>query len=201
MLNRFTFSGAIFASVIGLIGYYAEPVDVQPVFQEGAQEFVGPRQGIPNTNQYADFRPTYQQGREEERIKQLSCLAMTIHSEAKGETHRGMLMVGEVIRNRVESNRYPDSYCEVVVQPWQFSAWNTGNPSGEQTVRAFMKVKPSNSVLASIKAAQDVMSGESQILDSRSMYYHTDQVSPKWSQSAQLRYTTQEGAHKFYLRP
>lgn len=47
------------------------------------------------------------------------CLAQAIYSESK-LTHE-QLAVAWTIRNRVESDRYPDSYCEVVHQPYQYS--------------------------------------------------------------------------------
>lgn len=49
------------------------------------------------------------------------CLALMIFLESRGETLPGQYAVGEVILNRVESEDFPDTVCEVIKQPNQFS--------------------------------------------------------------------------------
>lgn len=53
--------------------------------------------------------------------KELEILALNMYHEARGEGRTGMQMVGEVTLNRVASEEYPDTICEVVYQPGQFS--------------------------------------------------------------------------------
>lgn len=52
---------------------------------------------------------------------ELECLAAGIYFESKGEPLDGQLAVGQVIANRADSHRFPDSYCGVVLQRGQFS--------------------------------------------------------------------------------
>lgn len=52
---------------------------------------------------------------------ELECLAAGIYFESKGEPLKGQLAVGQVIENRVESSRFPDTYCGVILQRGQFS--------------------------------------------------------------------------------
>lgn len=47
---------------------------------------------------------------------QTQCLAQAIYFEARSEPLEGQLAVGQVVMNRVESNAYPDTTCEVVFQ-------------------------------------------------------------------------------------
>ena len=54
-------------------------------------------------------------------MSDLLCLALTIFLEARGEPVNGQYQVGAVILNRVHSEEYPDSVCEVVGQPNQFA--------------------------------------------------------------------------------
>lgn len=49
------------------------------------------------------------------------CLALTIFLEARGEPINGQYQVGAVILNRVHSEDFPDTVCEVVNQPKQFA--------------------------------------------------------------------------------
>ena len=46
--------------------------------------------------------------------KQMSCLAEALYFEARGEPIQGQLAVGEVVLNRVEDPRYPNSICKVI---------------------------------------------------------------------------------------
>jgi spore germination cell wall hydrolase CwlJ-like protein len=48
--------------------------------------------------------------------RQLTCLALNIYHEARGEPMAGQYAVAEVTLNRVASPRYPDTICEVVYQ-------------------------------------------------------------------------------------
>ena len=48
--------------------------------------------------------------------KQMSCLAEALYFEARGEPIQGQLAVGEVVLNRVEDPRYPNSICKVINQ-------------------------------------------------------------------------------------
>lgn len=71
--------------------------------------------------------------------RELSCLALNVYHEARGESIAGQIAVASVVLNRVEHPEYPDSVCAVVYQRNQFSwthelsdptphernAWNT----------------------------------------------------------------------------
>lgn len=48
------------------------------------------------------------------------CLALALYFESRGEPLQGQIAVGQVILSRVESPRFPDTICEVVMQPYQF---------------------------------------------------------------------------------
>ena len=48
--------------------------------------------------------------------RQLTCLALNIFHEARGEPKAGQYAVAEVTLNRVASTRYPNTICEVVYQ-------------------------------------------------------------------------------------
>lgn len=52
--------------------------------------------------------------------KETQCLAMSIYYEAKGEPISGQYAVADVVLNRVEDERFPDTICEVITQKNQF---------------------------------------------------------------------------------
>ncbi|WP_322904743.1 cell wall hydrolase [Paenibacillus sp. SGZ-1009] len=49
-------------------------------------------------------------------------LAHVIYGEARGESFRGQVAVGAVVLNRVQSNEFPNTIWDVVMQPGQFTA-------------------------------------------------------------------------------
>ena len=49
------------------------------------------------------------------------CLAKNIYHEASVESRLGQYAVAQVTLNRVKSNQYPNTICDVVMDPWQFS--------------------------------------------------------------------------------
>ena len=49
-------------------------------------------------------------------VRNLTCLALNVYFEARGEPVAGQYAVAEVTMNRVASGRYPDTVCGVVNQ-------------------------------------------------------------------------------------
>lgn len=52
------------------------------------------------------------------------CLAWAMHAEARGESHKGMELVGHVILNRAQ--KQGKSVCDVIRQRGQFSFYKKG---------------------------------------------------------------------------
>lgn len=65
--------------------------------------------------------------------EEIEVLALNIYHEARDQGYDGMLLVGEVTINRVESDSFPNDVCGVVYQRSQFS-WNTqiSNPEPQE---------------------------------------------------------------------
>lgn len=79
----------------------------------------------------------------------LEILAKVMCYEAGGQREEILLMVGAVIKNRVESDLFPDTYYSVVTQPWQYGklheygpfwpAWTDNDPSYRDYCRELAK--------------------------------------------------------------
>ena len=110
------------------------------------------------------------------------CLALNIYSEARGEPYIGQYEVGQVVLNRVASKRWPNTVCEVVYQPHQFS-W---------TIKHF-PLEDLNALDSSIAVANQVIAdNKSTCVD----HYHNFTVKPNWAKKMTYTYTI--GNHKFY---
>lgn len=76
----------------------------------------------------------------------LYLLAKCIYAEARGEVYEGMVAVGAVILNRVESADFPNTIYGVIYQPWAFTAVHDGQINLEPNSESF-------------QAAQDALNG------------------------------------------
>lgn len=125
--------------------------------------------------------------------KQWSCLKEALYFEARGETVRGIFGVAEVILNRVDDARYPDTVCGVVNQGTgakfrcQFTYTCDGRPENMNDDRAKALVG---------KVARLMLDGTSRGLTKGATHYHTKSVKPKWSKV--FPRTTTIGYHHFY---
>jgi len=67
--------------------------------------------------------------------KARACLARAMYFESNRSSAEGMLAVGTVVMNRVESGQYPSSVCGVVGQPKQFAPGVLSKPMTDSASR------------------------------------------------------------------
>lgn len=125
-----------------------------------------------------------------------ACLAEALYFEARGESVRGMFGVAEVILNRVDDRRYPDSVCGVVNQGTgeryrcQFTYTCDGRPEVIHEPKAYRLVG---------KVAKLMIDGAPRTLTKGATHYHTKAVNPNWARV--FPKTTAIGYHLFYREP
>jgi hypothetical protein len=116
------------------------------------------------------------------------CLATAVYFEARGEPIDGQLAVADVVLNRTESGRYPDTICEVVKQPWQFSFVRNGRfPKADRTSLSWAKA---------VAISKIALGKVERKLPTDVLWYHADYVSPSWGK--RLARQTKIGLHIFY---
>jgi spore germination cell wall hydrolase CwlJ-like protein len=126
---------------------------------------------------------------------QAACLAEALYFEARGESVKGQFAVAEVIMNRVDSSRFPNSICAVIHQgtgrkyACQFTYTCDGHPEVIREKDAYARVA---------KVADIMARGGARPLTSGATFYHTHSVSPKWSRK--FARTASIGFHYFYRR-
>lgn len=158
----------------------------------------------------------------------LSVLAQTIWGEARQEGTKGMIAVGNVIKNRAEANKkmFGQGIKGVALKPKQFSCWNEGDPNreklkdilqydelvsmrksptGEPFNAWFQKFKNTGeyleykSYLKAKEIAQQILDGTVPDPTKGAVYYHTLDVKPIWR--TKLDQVAQYGNHVFYTLP
>jgi N-acetylmuramoyl-L-alanine amidase len=141
----------------------------------------------------------------EERQPELYCLAQNIYFEAKSEPLAGQYAVADVVLNRVNDTRYPNTICEVVQEGPTRESWKT---------REQKDLAPKERIYYPIKhrcqfswycdgKADNVRDSDAwriaqevafRIVEEKRMrgitegatHYHADYVSPKWASKIQL---------------
>jgi len=119
---------------------------------------------------------------------ELHCLALNIYHEARGENFDGQLAVARVTLNRVRSDLFPDSICEVVWQPSQFSWTHDQRPDKPVNRKAWV---------GALQVARNALDTHHESTPLGNVtYFHADNVWPHWAEEQVL--VTVIGNHLFY---
>lgn len=141
---------------------------------------------------------------------EIFCLAQNIYFESRDQPLAGRLAVAFVTLNRVSSNKFPDTICDVVYQAKTKPSWKTGLPVPIRNQCQFSWYCDGKADLAhdtvmwqdSVSIANNVYSihiDDEYTYDDiteGSTYYHANYVSPYWRHS--LNYTVTIEDHVFY---
>ena len=125
----------------------------------------------------------------------LFCLAMTIFFEARDQPLAGQQAVAEVVMNRVESPRFPDTVCEVVLQRKQFSFTHDG--LSDDYTKHTGNVFDRQAIDIAETIAESTLKGDR--LGVTSSHYHARSVSPFWASVYPV--DGRIGDHIFYTAP
>ena len=125
----------------------------------------------------------------------LMCMALNIFFEARSEPIQGQIAVAEVTLNRVASDDYPNTICEVVLQEnsqgCQFSWWCDGKSDSPKEHNSFQTSKSLARLM--IDDGQYIS-----VVGKDATHYHTDDIKPYWSDN--MVKVEQVGKHIFYAK-
>lgn len=125
---------------------------------------------------------------------ELTCVAKNVYFESRGENITNKMYVASVTRNRLEDKRWPNTYCGVVNQKYQFS-WTEENHSVGDTITKNRIER--DAWRQSVEVAGFVMTGIISDYSNKATHYHRIDVKPKWSTKlAQLKLNS--NIHIFY---
>jgi N-acetylmuramoyl-L-alanine amidase len=154
----------------------------------------------------------------EQNRPELYCLAQNIYFEAKSEPLAGQYAVADVVLNRVQDTRYPNTICEVVREGPVRESWKTRQHKDlAPKERVYYPIKnrcqfswycdgKSDNIrdndawrTAQIVAYQIVHTNKMRGITEGATHYHADYVSPKWASEIQL--VGSISTHIFYRWP
>ena len=136
----------------------------------------------------------------QEEYPQAHCMALNIYYEARGSSRADRAGVADVVLNRVQDTRYPNTICEVVKQglkdtngnmrrnKCQFSWYCDGKHDKPQDEDLWID--------AQMLAFQVVYENKYRGITEGATHYHATYVNPRWASTLQL--VGRIGAHIFY---
>ena len=126
-------------------------------------------------------------------VREWKCLTEALYFEARGEDPLGQVAVAEVILNRVDSARFPNTVCEVLMQGakrgrgCQFSYNCDGRANKIRNRKIYNQLG---------RIAKEMLTGAARELTGGALFYHATSVDPGWAR--RLKRTARIGAHIFY---
>ena len=126
-------------------------------------------------------------------IEASQCFAQNLYYEARSEGREGMIAVGWVVLNRVNSDMYPNSICAVIYQggespPCEFNWWCDG--------RSDRPTEPASWELAQ-EITNEMLNNPPADPTDGALWFHMDSIQvPVWLRSRDR--TLHLGAHYFY---
>ncbi|WP_080846895.1 cell wall hydrolase [Cytobacillus gottheilii] len=114
--------------------------------------------------------------------KEIDLLARLVHAEAKGEPYKGKVAVAQVVLNRVEDERFPDSIKQVIYEKRQFQPVDNGSID-----------KPADKEAK--KAVNEAIALEGQGNNEAVYFFNPDLTDSNWLRSQTV--TGEIGKHRF----
>ena len=132
----------------------------------------------------------------------LMCMAFNIYHEANNQSMLGQIAVGQVVMNRVEDSRFPNTVCEVVKQAVTYKG--TNKPVIHKCQFSWYcdgkKDEPnynSKSWSKALNYAVIVLGGDITLdVTNGATHYHATYVRPAWAKTKTR--TTRIDRHIFY---
>jgi len=119
---------------------------------------------------------------------EVKCLADNIYFEAKNQSIVGQIAVGNVTMNRMYSEHFPNTVCNVVWEPKQFSWTHDGKSDVPSNTKVYKEV---------YNIAKLVYNSNIPDVTEGATFYHADYVNPHWAASMDKK-VTQIDNHIFY---
>lgn len=122
--------------------------------------------------------------------QQVECMATNIYHEARQESELGQRAVAFVVLNRVNSDHFPSTACDVIYQAETVPHWKTQLPIPKRNRCQFSwycdgksdKINDKASYLKAERIAYEIMETYGAVYDPTegSTYYHATYVKPNW---------------------
>ena len=139
------------------------------------------------------------------RVQELECLALNVYHESRSDNFAGRIAVADVVLNRVDSNLFPNTVCEVVNQSVMRTNWK-GNEVPVRGMCHFswfcdgLSDEPmeTDSYEDAEIVAEMALRGGWRGITEGATHYHATYVTPNWINDRGMVLVGRIGSHKFY---
>lgn len=121
------------------------------------------------------------------------CLVYNLYHESRSESDMANIMVLNTVFNRVKSKHYPNTPCDVIKQPKQYSWLDDGR---SDNMRNLKQVKRLTKLVDKYLMNKEMFLSLSEKVN----HYHTNSISPAWSKSKRMKKVAVIDNHTFYVR-
>jgi spore germination cell wall hydrolase CwlJ-like protein len=187
--------------IVATITFAGRFVDEEPTIQIKTEEILPTKEQPPKEVVSAEPQPEKPVFGDDE----LGCLSLNIYHESRSDSFAGRIAVADVVLNRVDSNLFPDTICDVVNQSVMRTNWK-GNTVPVRGMCHFswycdgMSDEPMEEGAweeSQIVAEMTLNNGFRGITEGAT-HYHATYVTPNWINDRGMVPVGRIGEHKFY---
>ena len=128
--------------------------------------------------------------------KEFRCLVNTLYAEARSEPEEGIRAVMSVIYNRKKAKGYPNTFCGVILQDKQFSAFNSDKSLATKPLKPIREIDKEAYRKVSSVAQEAVQGAFKPVLEEDVLHYAHTKVKNKWTRKFERVIVL--GNHSFY---
>jgi len=135
-MKDFLIAAMLTAFVIGMLGSVAlyQLLPVSQLEETAVPERITLNSPVESEKKEASPKAAVREKIRSENAQEIECLALNIYHEARGSSFVDRAAVTDVVLNRVQDTRYPNSVCSVVKQA-RMSKWHLENTGKRVPVR------------------------------------------------------------------
>lgn len=128
--------------------------------------------------------------------KELLCLKSVLWHEARGEPEEGIRAVMSVIYNRKKAKGYPNTFCGVILQDKQFSAFNSDKSPATKPLKPIRELDKEAYRKVSSVAQEALLGTFKPILEPSVLHYAHVRIKNCWT--SKMKVVIVHGRHVFY---
>jgi len=127
--------------------------------------------------------------------KEFRCLVNTLYAEARSEPEEGIRAVMSVIYNRKKAKGYPNTFCGVILQDKQFSAFNSDKSLATKPLKPIRELDKEAYRKVSSVAQEAIQGAFKPVLDEDVLHYAKTSVRNHWTK--RMKVVKIVSSHKF----
>ena len=132
----------------------------------------------------------------EQHNKEFICIANALYLETRSEPEEGIRAVMSVIYNRKNTKGYPSTFCGVILQDKQFSAFNSDKSLATKPLKPIRELDKEAYRKVSSVAQEAIQGAFKPVLDEDVLHYAHTKVKNKWTRKFERVIVL--GNHSFY---